>query len=145
MSHGTAVAETSERGQQHETGLREEPPQDGHGGHAHERGDGEGLDHPQHHVLQRVHVVDHPSHEVAAPEQREPGRRHRFEAFVDADAQVGQHAQRRIVADQPLAVAKEAARQTEELDADDGQGERGLGRVLGRPRDQPGRRPHQGD
>ena len=63
--------------------------------------------------------------------------------LVDADAQVGQHPEGGVVADQPLAVAEEAARQPEELHAHDGQGQGGLGGVQGGPRDEPGRGAHR--
>ena len=95
VSHGTAVAESAKRDEQHEAGLREDPPHAGDRDDSDERGHRKGLDHPQHDVLEGVHVVDDPRHEVAAAEEREAGRRRRFEAFVDADAQVGQHPQAR--------------------------------------------------
>ena len=49
------------------------------------------------------------------------------------------------MAHEPFAVAQEAPGQPEELNTDDGEGERGLGRVLGGPGDQPGRRAHERD
>ena len=94
-------------------------------------GHGEGLDDAQHDVLEGVDVVDHPGHEVAPAEEGEAGRGDRLEPAVDTDAQVGQHPEGGVVPDQPLAVAEEAAREPEELHAHDGQGQRGLGGVLG--------------
>ena len=46
----------------------------------------EGLDHPEHDVLQGVDVVDDAGHEVAAPEAGQAGRGEGFEALVDAHA-----------------------------------------------------------
>ena len=71
-----------------------------------------------------------PRHQVAAAEGGQAGGRQRLEAPVDVHAEVGEHAEGGVVTDQALAVAEEAARQPEELDADDGQRQRGLGRVL---------------
>ena len=86
-------------------------------------GDNEGLDDPEHHVLERVHVVDDPGHEIAPPEEREPCGGHPFQLLVDAHTQVAQHAQGGVVPDQALAVAQEAAGEPKDLDADDGQGQ----------------------
>ncbi len=98
-----------QRHEQHETRLGQEPPQRGHRRAAYQHRHGERLDDPQHDVLQRVDVVDDAGHEVAAAESGEPRRRQCLEPRVDAHAEVGQHAQRGVVADQPLAVAQEAA------------------------------------
>ncbi len=108
VSHGTAVAETTSAtsstrpawGRNHHSAATVAP--------AHQDGDGEGLDHSQHDVLERVDVVDDARHEVTTAEGGQPGRRQRLEPRVHADAEVGQHAQGGVVADQPLAVAQEA-------------------------------------
>ncbi len=145
VNHGTAVAARRSADQRHDAGAREDRPQDGHRGGSDERGHREGLDDPEHDVLQRVDVVDGPRHQVAPSEERHAVGRDGLEAFVNADAEVGEDAQRGVVSDQAFAVAEETARQAEELHADDGQRERRLGRVLRRPGDQPGRGAHQGD
>ena len=119
--------------QQDETGLREEPPQGRHRASADERRHQERLQYPQHHVLQRVHVVDEARHEVAPAEDREAGGGHRFEPFEDTHAEVGQHAQRGVVAPQPLAVAEEPPREPEELHPHDGQREMRPRTGAGRP------------
>ena len=119
---GTAVAE--KRGPRARTSpaAGQHPPHDARRSTAPTSdGHGEGRDDPEHQVLERVDVVDHPGHQVAAAERGQAGRRQPLEALVDADPQVGEQPERRIVTDQPLAVAEEAARQPEELHADDGQ------------------------
>jgi hypothetical protein len=42
-----------------------------------------------------------------------------LEPFVDADPQVAQHSERRVVTDDALGVAAQSAREREELHADD--------------------------
>ena len=86
----------------------EEPPDDGDGGRADERRHRERLDDPQDHVLERVDVVDQAGDQVASAEEWQAGRGDRLEPLVDPHAQVGQRAQRGVVADEPLAVAEEA-------------------------------------
>ena len=117
--------------QEDEPGLRQEPPEGGHCDRADQRGRHEGLDHPEHDVLQGVDVIDDAGHEVAAAEAGQAGWREGLEAVVDAHTQVGQGAQGGVVTDEPFSVAEESARQTEELDPDDGQRQRRLRRVLG--------------
>lgn len=78
--------------QQHRAGGREQDPHHGHGPRSDQRGDGERLDDPEHHVLERVDVVDDPRHEVAPAEERQPGRRHPFELLVDADPKIAEDA-----------------------------------------------------
>ena len=85
-----------------------EPPKDRHRPGADERRHQERLQHPEHHVLQRVHVIDEARHEVAPAEGGEPRGRHGLEPSEHAHAEVGQHAEGGVVADQPLAVAEEA-------------------------------------
>ena len=116
--------------QEDEARLREEPPEGGDGGGADEHRHGEGLDHPQHHVLEGVDVVDDARHQVATPEAGQAGRSQGLESLEDPHAQVGQGAQGRVVTDETLAVAQETTGQPEELDPDDGECERCLGRVL---------------
>ena len=67
------------------------------------------MEHPEHHVLQRVHVIDEARHEVTSAEGGEARGSNRLEPLEHADAQVGEHAQRGIVADQSLAVAEKAS------------------------------------
>ena len=80
MSHGTRVAETT-------SATSSTRPAWGRNHHraatvaaADEHGDGEGLDHAQHDVLQRVDIVDDAGHQVTAAEGGQAGRRQRFES-----------------------------------------------------------------
>ena len=145
VNQGTAEADEAESDQQHDAGLREEPPEDRDGARSDKHGHEERLQNPQHNVLQRVDVVDEASHEVAAPEDGDARRCHRFEPLEDTHPEVASTPSAASWPDQSLAVAKEPPRQPEELHADDGQSQRGLRRALCRPGDQPGRGPHEGD
>ena len=86
----------------------QEPPQGRHRACADQRSDQEWLQHPEHHVLQRVHVIDEARHEVAPAEGRKARGSDGLEPREHANAEVGQHAEGGVVADQTLAVTEEA-------------------------------------
>ncbi len=113
--------------QQNCAGTGEEYPHDGDSARPDQAGHSEGLDDPEHDVLERVDIVDDPGHEVTAAKEGKAGRGDRLELTVDTDAEVGQHPKGGVVPDEPLAVAEEAAREPEDLYAHDGQGQGGLG------------------
>ncbi len=74
-----------------------------------------------------------------------PAGARRLEPLVGAHPQIGEGAECGVVADEALAVAEQGARQGEEVDTDDGQGQGRLGGSLRRARDQPGGRGDQAD
>ncbi len=83
---------------------------------------------------------DHPGQQVTPPEDGEAGGRQTLEPPVHRRPEVGEQPEGGVVADEPLLVPEEPSGEPEELDPDDGHGQLGLVRVLGRPGDQP-RRP----
>ena len=102
-------------------------------------------EHPQQQILQGVDVFDQARQQVAACERRQAEGGELLESPIDGNPQIRQHAERGVVTDEPLCVAAQAARQREELHADDRDRHSRLLRVLGRARDQPGRGGDQAD
>ncbi len=100
---------------------------------------------PDEQVLQRVDIADQACQQIATAEGGQAQRCQELEAFVHAHPRVRQHAQRRVVADDPLAVAAQPAREREELHADDRDRHGRLLRALRGARDQPGRGRDQAD
>ena len=60
-----------------------------------------------------------PRQQVSAAKRRQAGGRQRLQPRVGGHTQIRQCAEGRIVADQPLCVAKQAPGQAEELHGDD--------------------------
>ena len=126
-----------QRREQDQACAREHQPDERDGRDADQRGRGKRRDDAQQQVLKRVHVGDQPREQVAAAKAARPRGREALEAPVDAHPQVCEHAKGRVVPGQALAVARQAARQREELHADDRERQRGLLRTLRGARDQP--------
>ena len=126
-------------------GCRQQHPLERDRADSHDDRDRERSDDPDEQVLDRIDVVDEPRHQVAAAKRGQAARRQRLQRCVDAHPQVGERAQRRVMPDQPLSVARQSLRQPEELDRDDPERQRGLVRVLSGARDQPCRRREQPD
>ena len=124
---------------QDDRGARQHPPHNRHRHDTdHHRGTERGDD-PDDQVLLGVDIPDDPGQEVAPPERRQAGGRKPLEALVDLHSEISEQPEGGIVADQPLAVAEEAAGQPEELHGDNGQGQSSLVGMLGRPGDEPRR------
>jgi len=64
---------------------------------------------------------------------------------VEPDPQPGQDPKGHVVGDQPLGVAEGGPGDAEETDPNDGDVQASQRRLQGRGRDQPGRRPQEGD
>ena len=126
-----------QRDEQDRAGGGEHQPDDAHGGGPDDHGDRERGHHAQQQVLQGVHVVDEAREQLPAAERGQAERGEALQPFVDAHPQVGQHTEGRVVADEPLAVAAQAAREREELHADDRHRDGGLLRALRGAGDQP--------
>ncbi len=108
-------------------------------------GDERRRDHAEMQVLQRVDVADEAGEQVAVAPVVELGRREPLEPLVDMDARAGEPPQSHVVRGQALQVAQHRPAEPEEAHADDGDGEREDGRLLGRPRDQVAGGRHQAD
>ena len=129
--HGDGESAEDQPDREHRTGGRQEgrrgPDADRSGGERDERRPEPAEIEP----LQRVDVSDHPGHEVAAAESLQAGRRERFDARVEAGANLSERAQREIVRPETVGVAGERTREAEEPDADDRRGQREDRRLLG--------------
>ena len=126
-------------------GARQHPPHDRHRQQPDHHRSAERGDDPDDQVLLGVDIPDDPGQEVAAPERRQAGGRQPLEALVDLHPEVSEQPEGGVVADQPLPVAEEAARQPEELHGDNGQGQSSLVGVLGRSGDEPRRGADESD
>ena len=83
--------------------------------------------------------------EIAAAQRGKREWAHCLQSLVDADPQVSEGAQRGIVSDEPVPIAKEALGEPEELNGHDPERERGLVGVLRGAADQPRGRRQQAD
>ena len=130
---------------EHDGGLREERRRDADGRGADGERDERRPEAAEVEALQRLDVPDHPLEQVAAPVALELRGRERLEARVEARADPAQRAEREVVPDEPVEVARERAGEPEEAHRDDRDGEREDGRLLRRARDQVAGGRHQRD
>ena len=130
---------------QDEPGGRQQPHDDGDGRRTDDERDAVGREHPQQEILERVDVGHEAGEEIATVERREAGRGETLEPLVDGDPEVGEQAERGVVADEALAVPEQPTGDGEEAHAHHGQAEGGDRGVLGGARDQPPRRRQQCD
>ena len=108
-------------------------------------GDRERRQDPQEQVLQGVDVATRRESSSPSAEGGQAGGARRSRLLVHLHAQIGERQKRGVVADQPLAIAEQAAREPKELDADDRHRQGRLLGALGGARDQPSRGRHQAD
>ena len=132
-----------QRRQQDQPRRGQDPPYERDDQCADDEHDGKRGDNSEQKILKRVDVVHDAGEQIAAAERREAGWGQRFEPSVGVHPQIGEGAECGVVTGQPPPVAEQGARQAEELDTDDGQGQGRLGGSLRRARDQPGGRGDQ--
>ena len=141
--HDDAGEQQEEREHDAGDGQRDDPDDDRH--RSGEQRDGRRAERAQVQALERVDVGDEAAQEVARAEAGKPGGHQRLEPGEEPDAERRQRAQRGVVRDQALEVAKHPARDPEEADRDDHDAELEDRRVQRGPRDQVARGRHQAD
>ena len=95
-------------------------------------------------IPDRVDVAAHPRQDVAATQARNRVRAGRRQGLIEAGAQSAHASQGGVMGDEPLAVAQDGARDTEEPHRHRRHPQRDDVGHLGGPRNEPGRHPGQG-
>ena len=137
VSQGTTVRRQHQGHGQDGPGGRQHPPHQDHRQRSHQRGDGEGGDHPDDQILKRVDVLDDAGQQITPPEGGQAGGSQPLEPLVHLHPQVGEQPECGVMTDQSLLIPEEAAGEPEELHPDDGHRQMGFVGMLGRPRDEP--------